>query len=165
MLLRAKICTMYVCISLFPLRASSSFLLFSSTRTYWIQTRIGGEKVLQRCDEDLPVLDCGGRQDPTLTVVHGKLDATRCSLVEIGDETGLQENPVGAPVGFSIVSRDSFGNTRCVHRARASKRRIFLIVRSVSCLRIPDVGFPLGNPLGESSSRLAGVSILQFLHI
>lgn len=87
-----------------------------------VQTRVNGERV-QYCDKDSiprpdwPVLDCD-REDPTMTVIHGKLDASRCSLVEVAGQTGLKENPVGAAARFSIVSKDSFGNTRYVCRAR-----------------------------------------------
>ena len=108
------------------MRAQSTvFLPFPSIRTYWIQTRVEGERV-KHCHSDndnvrprpgWDLLDCDP-QDPTLTVVHGKLDATRCSLVEVAGQTGLNTNPVGAAASFSIMCRDSFGNTTYVHRAR-----------------------------------------------
>lgn len=88
-----------------------------------VQTRVNGERV-QYCDKDSiprpdrPLRDCD-REDPTVTVVHGKLDASRCSLVEVAGQTGLEENPVGAAAGFSILSKDSFRNTRYVRRVRA----------------------------------------------
>eukprot|EP00903_Cladosiphon_okamuranus_P013779 g12825.t1 len=84
--------------------------------TYLLQTRVNGERV-QHCDEDTippsgsPVLNCD-RDDPTVTVVPGKLDASRCSLVEFAGQTGLKQTPVGAAAKFSIVSKDPFGNTR-----------------------------------------------------
>ena len=84
-----------------------------------MQTRLDGKRV-RHCEEDNAqprpgwgLLNCG-RQDPILTVAHGKLNATRCSLVEFTGQTGLKENPVGSAASFSIVSKDSFGNTRYV---------------------------------------------------
>ena len=93
-------------------------LVFAPNRTYRVQTRVNGERV-RYCDKDRPPrpnspdLDCDS-QDPVLTVVHGELDATRCSLVEFPGQAGLEENPVGEAAEFSIVSKDSFGNTRYV---------------------------------------------------
>lgn len=52
------------------------------------------------------------RQGPKRSAVHGKLDAARCWLVEFAVQFGLTEAPAGASASFSIVSRDSFGNTR-----------------------------------------------------
>eukprot|EP00752_Nemacystus_decipiens_P008994 g8029.t1 len=85
--------------------------------TYWVQTRFDGQRVQYSHEDNIRPRPSSGLvdytlQDPTLTVVHGKLNTTRCSLVEVAGQTGLKENPVGAAVGFSIVSKDSFGNTR-----------------------------------------------------
>lgn len=145
-------------------------LSFASTRTYWVQTRLDGERV-RHCEEDNAqprpgwgLLNCG-RQDPILTVAHGKLNATRCSLVEFTGQTGLKENPVGSAASFSIVSKDSFGNTRYVRAPAGGVQgnekpgdwrlvsRGFRFI-AVACaivdrafcitLRIPDLGSPLG---------------------
>lgn len=86
-------------------------MVFSLIRPYWVHTRVDGE-VVTHCD-DYPC----NREHPMLTVVHGKLDAISCRLVEIAGQTGLKTNYVGAPASFSILSKDSFGNTRYVHRA------------------------------------------------
>lgn len=45
-----------------------------------------------------------------VTVVHGKLNAAKCSVVQLADE----HPAVGTTANFSIVSKDSFGNTRYV---------------------------------------------------
>lgn len=115
----AKIRLLSVC----PARVTCFLLLLPPIRTYWVQTRVDGSRV-KHCDTfNVPPAgaasfpDCR-REDPKLTVVHGKLDTARSSLVEVAGQTGLREAPVGVPTNFSIVAKDSFGNTRCVCAGR-----------------------------------------------
>lgn len=99
-------------------------------RTYWVQTRIDGARV-KDCDSfNVPPTGAASfpdyhSEDPQLTVVHGKLDAARSSLVEVaGQAAGVWEIPVGVAANVSIVSKDSFGNTRYVRRACVRTRRL-----------------------------------------
>ena len=138
---------------LFPLPFYVLFLLFSLVRSYWVQTRVNGESV-KHCDKyNIPPAnsasfpDCR-RQDPTVTVVHGKLDAARCSLVEVAGQTGLNQNPVGAAASFSIVSKDSFGNTRYVRRGVCANYKL-----GSSCLeRVNSSQLPVRSSIVQSVS-------------
>lgn len=94
-------------------------LLLHLIRAYSVQTRVRGERLKQSdkfniSQTSAALFPTGFLEDPTLTVVHGKLDAARCSLML---KPGPNESPEGANANFSIVSKDSFGNTRYVRWA------------------------------------------------
>ncbi|CAM9179206.1 unnamed protein product, partial [Hapterophycus canaliculatus] len=85
-------------------------------RTYVVQARIDGQRVQHCYAHHGPAGSMGHPEcsfnDPVLTVVHGEMDADRCSVLGDTDEDiPATPTPVGTAVNVSVIARDSFGNT------------------------------------------------------
>ncbi|CBJ28503.1 conserved unknown protein [Ectocarpus siliculosus] len=84
--------------------------------TYTLQARIGGERV-SHCNASVVPTGAAAYpacvfEDPVLTVVHGELDGTKCTVMGFPDKTRPTVHSAGTAKNFSIVSKDSVGNTR-----------------------------------------------------
>ncbi|CAB1118564.1 unnamed protein product [Ectocarpus sp. CCAP 1310/34] len=84
--------------------------------TYTLQARIGGERV-SHCKASVVPTGAAAYpacafEDPVLTVVHGELDGAKCTVLGFPDKTRPTVHSAGIAKNFSIVSKDSFGNTR-----------------------------------------------------
>ena len=87
-------------------------------RTYTLQARIGGERV-HHCNASVVPTGAAAYpacafEDPVVTVVHGELDGPKCTVLGLPNRTRPTVHSVGTAKNFSIVSKDSFGNTRLV---------------------------------------------------
>ncbi|CAN0209714.1 unnamed protein product, partial [Ectocarpus sp. 12 AP-2014] len=83
--------------------------------TYTLQARIGGERV-SHCNASVVPTGAAAYpacafDDPVLTVVHGELDGAKCTVLGLPDKTRPTVHSAGTAKNFSIVSKDSFGNT------------------------------------------------------
>ncbi|CAM9669961.1 unnamed protein product, partial [Scytosiphon promiscuus] len=86
--------------------------------TYVVQARIGGQRAQHcRAHDNAPTDSAGqavcGLNDPVLTVLHGEMNAAKCSLLEpAGQDELATPTPVGTATNMKVVARDSVGNTR-----------------------------------------------------